>query len=105
LNNPEGSNKHYNSLQLFCRKNYLEYKNNKDKFINLSEKLINKLKIITLIELVEENKNIDFDRLYTQLDITNHFELDSIIFEAISQGLITGKVDQKNKILKVGIFK
>ena len=63
--------------------------------------MISKLKVITLIEMLEQNKNLHFDLLYIQLDITDPFELDSIIFEAISQGLISGKVDQKNRILKV----
>jgi hypothetical protein len=60
-----------------------------------------KLKIITVLDLLKIQKNIGLDFLSTQLDITDPFELDSLLFEAFSMGLITGKVDQKNKLLKV----
>ena len=63
--------------------------------------MIQKLKIITLLDIVNEKKNVEFNFLYKMLNITDPFEFDSIVFEAISLGLISGKIDQKNAILKV----
>lgn len=95
------SNKHYNTLLLFTKQNYLDYKNKKENFIELSSKMLMKLKIITILDFVKEKKNVGLDILSKVLDITDPFELDNLIFEAFSLGLISGKVDQKNKILKV----
>lgn len=63
--------------------------------------MIQKLQILTIIDNVKENKNIGLDNLMRLLEINDPFELDSLIFEAISLGLISGKVDQKNKLFKV----
>jgi hypothetical protein len=101
LNEPEGMNKHFNTLSLFSKHTYSQYKNNKDNFIHLNDKMIHKLRIITLLDFVKDQKNVQFETLFKLLDITDSFELDSVIFDAVSLGLISGKVDQKNQILKV----
>ena len=41
--------------------------------------------------------------MYGVLDIIDPSELDILIFEGYSSGLISGKVDQFNKIIKVSI--
>jgi hypothetical protein len=63
--------------------------------------MLQKLKILTLLDFAKEKKTLHYDILMKTLDITDQFELDSLIFEAFSLGLITGKVDQRNKLLKV----
>jgi hypothetical protein len=63
--------------------------------------MLNKLKILTILDLAKEEKNLSFDNLYTVLDITDPFELDSLIIEAFGLGFISGKVDQLKKTLKV----
>lgn len=60
-----------------------------------------KLKIITILDYAAEQKILNFNFLMRNLDISNQFELDNIIFEAFNLGLINGKVDQKNQVLKV----
>ena len=101
MNEPEGINKYYNTLSLFSKHTYSHYKNNQENFIPLNDKMIHKLRIITLLDLVKDQKNVHFETLFKLLDITDPFELDSVIFDAVSLGLISGRVDQKNKILKV----
>ena len=63
--------------------------------------MLQKLKILTLLDFAKEKKNLSFDLLSKVLDITESFDLDSHIFEAFNLGLISGKIDQKNKVLKV----
>ena len=104
LNSQIGANKHYNTLHLFTKQNYVDYKNKKENFIELSQKMLQKLKILTVLDLAKDNKNLSFDLIKKVLDITVSFDLESLIFEAFSLGLTTGKIDQKNKLLKVILF-
>lgn len=57
-----------------------------------------------MLDFVKKEKNIKFDVLHKVLDITDPFEFDTIVFEAMGLGLITGKIDQKNRTLKVNYF-
>ncbi len=63
--------------------------------------MIHKLKILTVLDLVKDNKSLSLDYLYKELDIEDHFELDYLLFDAFSNGLISGKIDQKGRLLKV----
>lgn len=63
--------------------------------------MLEKLKITSILEFAKDNKNLTFTKLYKDLDIVEPFEIDSLLFQAIKLGLISGKVDHRNKIFRV----
>jgi hypothetical protein len=63
--------------------------------------MLQKIKILSVLDFSKERKSLGFQTLFNVLDITDPFELDSLIFEAISTGLIQGKLDQKNRVFKI----
>ncbi len=67
--------------------------------------MLAKLKLITLLDILKDNKTVKFEYLKKHLNIINDFELECLIFEAVNQNLLTGKIDHFNKILKVVFVK
>ena len=88
-------------MELFTKFNYQKYKANKQSYLNLSSQALEKLKIISLIEFCENKRDLHFEDLNKEFDIENEFDLHNLIFKAISLNLISGKIDEKNRTLKV----
>lgn len=63
--------------------------------------MLNRLRLVTLLDILKNQKTHNFDYLKKKLFINDDFELQSIIFDAINQNLFSGKIDLYNKILKV----
>jgi len=91
----------YELLKLFAYGTYSEYKANQSKLPPLNEKLIRKLRQLTLVTLSSENKVIPYATLQQRLEITNVRELEDLIIDSIYANLIGGKLDQKSKHLEV----
>ena len=53
-------NKHYGTLQMFAYDSYMTYKENKDKYIELKPNQIKKLKMISIVDLAQRNKNLHY---------------------------------------------
>ncbi len=60
-----------------------------------------KLKHLTIVSLSYQSKSIPYQTLQQQLEMADLRELEDLIIDAIYQGLIIGKLDQKEKILEV----
>lgn len=88
-------------MKLFSRGNYFNYKKGEVSFLTLTEKMLTKLKILTILDLSKEKKVLKLDELSGILDMKDLFELETIIFEAQSLSLLKAKIDQKNSLLKV----
>jgi len=101
LNNPLNSNKHFNTFWLFNSGSYTTYKGNKSTYIDLTDKMLSKLRILTLIDLSKETKTFSTPELMKTLDISDSFVLDRLIFDCNSQGIITGKINQKEQQFKI----
>ena len=93
----KGDNKHYNTLYLFSFQTFEEYKKQKNIYIPLTPVMLDKLKIITLVELSKFHKLFDYLTLKDKLELKENFDVEKIIFGAISKGMITGKIDAKNE--------
>jgi len=91
----------YELLKLFAYGTYSEYKANQSKLPPLNEKLIKKLRQLTLVTLSSENKVIPYATLQQRLEISNVRELEDLIIDSIYANLIGGKLDQKSKHLEV----
>jgi len=88
-------------LKIFAYGTYSEYKANQSKLPPLNEKLIKKLRQLTLVTLSSENKVIAYSKLQQYLDISNVRELEDLIIDSIYANLIGGKLDQKSKQLEI----
>jgi len=67
----------------------------------LNDKLLRKLRQLTLVTLSSENKVIPYAMLQQQLEVTNVRELEDLIIDSIYANLIGGKLDQKSKQLEI----
>ncbi len=101
MNQPEGANKHYNTLLLFTKGRLEDYLNEKAKFLSLNDLMLTKLKLVTLLDILKEKKTCEFSLLKRLLNINDEFELETLIFDAVYQNFITGKIDHVNKTVKV----
>eukprot|EP00741_Cyanophora_paradoxa_P006755 tig00001038_g6533.t1 len=88
-------------LRLFSHGTYADYKAHQAMFPALTPQLIYKLKLLTLVTLASEHKVLPYELLQQQLEIGNVRELEDLVIDAIYQGLVKGKLDQKCKHLEV----
>jgi len=71
--------------------------------------MIKKLKLLNLLELSKEKKvnennlqkNLGLDFIQKALDLEELFEVHEIVFEAVNQGLMSGKINYTSNVLKV----
>ena len=92
----KSGNKYYDTLYLFSILTYSDYKKNQAKYLNLDDKLLNKLKCVTILEIAKEKKFLEYSYLKNALDIKDNYELEELLFTLISRDLITGKINRCN---------
>ena len=93
----KSGNKYYDTLYLFSILTYSDYKENQAKYLNLNNKLLNKLKCVTILEIAKEKKFLEYSYLKNALDIKDNYELEELLFTLISRDLITGKINSKEQ--------
>ena len=94
-------NKHFETIKLFAQGNYYTtYRTNKSLYLALSSKNLNKLKLISLIDLANESKTMNYSNVMSKLDCSK-MDLDRLLLEAFTSGILSGKIDHKNEIIKV----
>ena len=86
---------------MFAYDNYETYEANKSEYLELNEKKLNKLKLLTIIDLVSKSKVISYDEMMKAINVSTIKELEELIIQCINLDLINGKMDQKSKVLKV----
>ena len=96
-----GNNKYLKTLKLFSHLTYIDYKKAKANYIDLKPKMLQKLKILTIMEIAKFNKIINYDYLKKILDVKDNFELEEILFETISSGLVVGYVNSMKQCVNV----
>lgn len=90
----------YNTLELFAFGTYSDYNNNKSCYIELTDIQIHKLKILSLISLTFNQKQIPYSQIQSELDIHEICILENLVIEAIYKKLIVGKLDERNQCLR-----
>lgn len=102
--------KSVNTLYLFSKYSIKDYYMNKDKYLELSNNAIDKLRIISLIDIASLNKSITFDILIKELYLDSYkykenihpeYKLNLLMFNALSKEYIKGKIDNYNKLLTI----
>lgn len=95
------ANKHFHTLKLFSNGTFSDYQKEKSKCISLNEKMLSNLKLISLIELAKSHKLLSYSTLKDNFDLKDNFSLEEILFNAISRGLIVGKVDMQKETVSI----
>ena len=80
---------------------YSDYKKSPEKYLKLNSKLLNKLKCVSILEIVKEKKYLEYSYLKNSFDIKTNFELEELLFNLISKELINGKVNAQNESLSI----
>jgi len=91
----------WNLLELFAYGDYGDYVKNREHLPAFNDAMILKLRQLTIVSLAADNKHIPYDRLLKELDVRNVRELEDLIIDAIYNGVIFGKLDQRNQQLEV----
>ena len=94
-------NKYYDTLYLFSILTYSDYKKSPSKYLSLNQKLLNKLKCVSILELAKEKKYLEYSYLKNSFDIKTNFELEELLFNLISKELIIGKVNAQNESVTI----
>jgi len=68
---------------------------------DLTEAMRRKLRLLTVVSLAEQNKLLPYSLLQTELEINSVRELEDLVIEGISAGVVLGKLDQKNSYFEV----
>eukprot|EP00026_Physarum_polycephalum_P007940 Phypoly_transcript_08012.p1 GENE.Phypoly_transcript_08012~~Phypoly_transcript_08012.p1 ORF type:complete len:284 (+),score=33.51 Phypoly_transcript_08012:62-853(+) len=92
---------HLELLKIFAYGTYPTYKENATTLPPLSPQMATKLRQLTIVSLAADSKVIPYTVLLQQLSIPNVRELEDLIIECIYQGVIRGKLDQKQKQLEI----
>ena len=95
------TNKHYHTLKLFSNGTFSDYQKEKSQCISLNDKMLSNLKLISIIELAKSHKLLSYSTLKEKFDLKDNFSLEEILFNAISRGLIVGKVDMQKETVSI----
>lgn len=67
----------------------------------LTSGMVRKLRLLTLVTMAETKKVLPYAALLTELELSSVRELEDLIIEGISAGIILGKLDQKSSYFEV----
>jgi len=90
-------------LKVFAYGTYQSYKSTQEslKLPPLTPEMTMKLKRLTIVTHAGGSKNLPYDALLKELDMTNVRELEDMIIDCVYLGLIKGKLDQKKRAFEV----
>lgn len=89
-------------LRLFAHGTWTDYKSNAGHLPQLVPDQVLKLKQLSVLTLAETNKELLYDVLMQELDVTNVRELeDFLINECMYVGIVRGKLDQLRRCFEV----
>jgi len=89
------------TLELFAYGTFLEYKANKERYLELTDLQEMKLKQLTIVSLAEKEKALSYETMQRDLDIPNVRAMEDLIIQSIFAGLVKGKLDQRAGIFRV----
>ncbi|KAG0182642.1 hypothetical protein DFQ29_002974 [Apophysomyces sp. BC1021] len=92
---------YYTLLRLFLYGTYGDYVANAAQLPSLNEVQLTKLKQLSIVSLSEESRTLSYDVLQKYLDIANVRVLEDLVIDAFYQGILVGKLDQRQRQLQV----
>ena len=101
----EDSRAVYSLFLIFAYGTWLSYRKEEKQLPPLSNLQQQKLRLLSVITLAEQNKILTYEALTTELEFTDVRELeDFLINSCIYTGSISGKLDQKQRYFEVKNF-
>lgn len=101
LENNSSYTKDWKLLQLFAFGTLDDYAANRDSFDELSEKQLQKLRLLTVASLASKTASVSYDLLQQKLNIDNLRQLEDLIIEAMYADVLKGKLNPKERKLEV----
>ncbi|KAG1140880.1 hypothetical protein G6F37_008725 [Rhizopus arrhizus] len=92
---------YYNLLRIFLYGTFNDYQQQKANLPALTELQTKKLLQLTLVTLSESSQTLSYEILQRELNIPTVRELEDLIMDAMYNGLVTGKLDQRQRQLQV----
>jgi len=93
--------KYLNLLNLFAYGTYKALAESVGNLPELTSLMTRKLRLLTVVSLAEQNKLLPYNLLMSELEITTVRELEDLVIEGISAGVVLGKLDQKSSCFEV----
>ncbi|KAI6650579.1 COP9 signalosome complex subunit 7b-like isoform X2 [Oopsacas minuta] len=93
--------KYVKLLRLFSFGTLPDYRAAPALFPELTERMLSKLKLLTLVSLASESKRLEYSSVMELLEIGNMRALEDTVIEAIYAGIIRGKLDQEKQVFEV----
>lgn len=100
---PDGL-KCYRALELFAYGTITDYLQNKNEFPTLSERQLNKLRMLTMVSLASHSKVLAYDDIFKALDLHDTRVVEDLIIDTIYSGLIEGVMNQQKRRFEVETF-
>ncbi|ORX54391.1 PCI-domain-containing protein [Hesseltinella vesiculosa] len=92
---------YYTLLRLFLFGTFSDYVANANDLPSLTPAQAIKLKQLSIVTLSEKNRTLSYAELQQQLYLDTIRDLEDLIIDAIYQGVLTGKLDQRKQQLQV----
>merc|ERR1719481_2426115 len=88
-------------LNLFAYGTYKSLAESAGSLPEMTDLMTRKLRLLTVVSLAEQNKLLPYSLLMSELEINTVRELEDLVIEGISAGVIQGKLDQKSSHFEV----
>jgi len=93
--------KYLTLLNLFAYGTYKSLAESGGSLPELTDLMRRKLRLLTVVSLAEQNKLLAYSLLMVELEISTVRELEDLVIEGISAGVVQGKLDQKSSCFEV----
>ena len=93
--------KYIKLLKLFSFGTLSDYRAESAQLPDLTERMLSKLKLLTLVSLASESKRLKYSTVMERLEIDNMRALEDTVIEVIYAGVIRGKLDQEQQIIEI----
>merc|ERR1719300_321361 len=88
-------------LNLFAYGTYKSLAESAGSLPEMTDLMTRKLRLLTVVSLAEQNKLLPYSLLMSELEINTVRELEDLVIEGISAGVVLGKLDQKSSCFEV----
>jgi len=93
--------KYLTLLNLFAYGTYKSLAEGAGSLPEMTDLMTRKLRLLTVVSLAEQNKLLPYNLLMAELEISTVRELEDLVIEGISAGVVLGKLDQKRSCFEV----
>ena len=93
--------KYLKLLRLFAFGTLTDYRADPGSFPELTERMLCKLKLLSLVSLASDSKRLSYSTVMERLEIDSLRRLEDTVIEAIYAGIIRGKLDQERQVIEI----